>query len=89
MPSLRQFGLIAQGLLQYLALSYAKKIWTRFPSWVRTMNPDGVPSERIVALTLQQSLPDFLCRLPQTDILAKFLVGKIDWARCPTYQLAA
>lgn len=84
-----QLGFIAQGLLQYLAIAYHKQIWQSFSSWMRTMNPKHSPSERVVAMVLQERLPEFLHSLPKTDILKKFLENKVDWSRCPTYQLAA
>ena len=84
-----QLGLIAQGLLQHLAVRFPQEIWKSFAGWMRTMNKKSSPSEKIVGQVLQQSLPEYLRTLPNTDILAKFLVGKIDWARCPAYQLAA
>jgi len=84
-----QLGLIAQGILMYLAVRFPRKIWAAFPSWMRTMCPEKSPSERIVAMTLQERLPEYLRALPSGDVLRKFLEGKIDWTRCPAYQLAA
>jgi len=40
-----QCGLIVQGLLQYLALAFSKKIWRYFGSWLRTIRPDVLPSD--------------------------------------------
>jgi DDE superfamily endonuclease len=68
-----QLGCIAQGLLQYLALSCGPTVWQLFRSWLRTMDPDRPPSELVVAHALRTSLPDFLAASPSDSILAKFL----------------
>lgn len=68
-----QLGCIAQGLLQYLALSCGPTVWQLFRSWLRTMHPDRPPSELVVAHALRTSLPDFLAASPSDSILAKFL----------------
>jgi hypothetical protein len=84
-----QLGLIAQGLLQYLAVSYPRQIWNSFGSWLRTMNPDASPSEAVTMVAMRRLFPDFLADLPLSHILKKFLAGKIDLSRCPDYRLAA
>jgi hypothetical protein len=68
-----QLGCIAQGLLQYLALSCGPTVWQLFRSWLRTMHPDRLPSELVVAHALRTSLPDFLAASPSDSMLAKFL----------------
>jgi len=68
-----QLGCIAQGLLQYLALSCGPTVWQLFRSWLRTMHPDRPPSELVVAHALRTSLPEFLAAGPSDTILAKFL----------------
>jgi hypothetical protein len=68
-----QLGCIAQGLLQYLALSCGSTVWQLFRSWLRTMHPDRPPSELVVAHALRTSLPDFLAAGPSDPALAKFL----------------
>lgn len=40
-----QFGLMAQGLLQYLAVSCPRQVWASFGSWLRTIRPGLPPSE--------------------------------------------
>jgi len=55
-----QLGLIAQGLLQILAATCPELIWCSFGSWIRTIRPGLAPSERVVAVALQNSLPEFL-----------------------------
>lgn len=72
-----QLGCIAQGLLQYLAISSTSTVWQLFRSWLRTMNPDCPPSELVVAYALRDSLPEFLAVGPRDPILAKFLWQKV------------
>lgn len=83
-----QLGLISQGLLQYLSITFRSEIWKRFSSWLRTMRTDISPSEAVTAQALQTTLPEFLEGLPKGHILKKFLCDKIDWSRCPYFSLA-
>lgn len=84
-----QLGLIAQGLLQYLSVTYSKQIWASFGSWLRTMNPDASPSEAVTMVAMRRLLPEFLAVLPLSHVLKKFLADRIDLSRCPDYRLAA
>ena len=68
-----QLGCIAQGLLQYLALTCGATVWRLFRSWLRTMDPGRPPSELVVAHALRTSLPEFLDAGPADPVLAKFL----------------
>jgi hypothetical protein len=68
-----QLGCIAQGLLQYLALSCGTTVWQLFRSWLRTMHRDRPPSELVVAHALRTSLPEFLVAGPADPVLTKFL----------------
>jgi hypothetical protein len=77
-----QLGLIAQGLLQYLALSFRRVSWFNFHSYIRTASPQKPPSEWVVSQALRHTWPDFLLGLPQSSILKKFLATKINSARC-------
>jgi hypothetical protein len=72
-----QLGCIAQGLLQYLALSCGSTVWQLFRSWLRTMHRDRPPSELVVAYALRSSLPEFLAAGPTESTLAKFLRHRI------------
>jgi hypothetical protein len=40
-----QIGMIAQGLLQYLACCHAGNVWQSFRGWIRTIRPGLPPSE--------------------------------------------
>jgi hypothetical protein len=77
-----QLGLIAQGLLQYLALSFRRVSWSNFHSYIRTACPQKPPSEWVVSQALRHTWPDFLAGSAQSAILKKFLATKIDPARC-------
>jgi hypothetical protein len=73
-----QLGLIAQGLLQHLAIECREAVWKHFGSWLRTMRPDQTPSEAVVGLALQNTLPEFFTTLPARHILKKFIADKLD-----------
>ena len=77
-----QLGLIAQGLLQYLALSFRRVAWFNFHSYIRTASPQKPPSEWVVSQALRHTWPDFLLGLSHSNILKKFLAAKISPARC-------
>ena len=50
-----QLGLIAQGLLQYLAVSFRRAAWFNFHSYIRTASPQKPPSEWVVSHTLRHT----------------------------------
>ena len=76
-----QLGIIAQGLLQILALRCTTMVWKRFGSWLRTIRPGVLPSEFVVAIALRHSLPVFLADSPDDHILVKFIRDRIDLSR--------
>jgi hypothetical protein len=84
-----QLGIIAQGLLQILALRCTATVWKRFGSWLRTIRPDVLPSEFVVAIALRHSLPLFLADSPNDHILVKFIRERIDLSRYEGAFLAA
>lgn len=73
-----QIGIVAQGLLQLLALSAPALVWSSFGSWLRTARPRSCPSEMVVAIALKNTVPEFLADAKQNGILAKFLRKNID-----------
>ena len=77
-----QLGLIAQGLLQYLALNFRRVAWFNFHSYIRTASPQKPPSEWVVSQALRHTWPEFLSGSSQSSILKKFLASKISPARC-------
>jgi hypothetical protein len=77
-----QLGLIAQGLLQYLAVSFRRVCWFNFHSYIRTASPQKPPSEWVVSHALRHTGPDFLKASSPASILKKFLAVKISADRC-------
>lgn len=77
-----QLGLIAQGLLQYLALSFRRVCWFNFHSYIRTASPQKPPSEWVVSHALRHTWPDFLLGSSQSTSLKQFLATKISPQRC-------
>jgi hypothetical protein len=84
-----QLGVIAQGLLQTLALRCTATVWQRFGSWLRTIRPGILPSELVVAVALRHSLPLFLADSPEDHPLAKFIRAHLDLSRSEGILLAA
>jgi hypothetical protein len=83
-----QIGLIAQGLLQYLAASHAPLVWSSFGSWLRTIRPGVCPSELVTAIALRNSLPDFLLDRSAASIFTIFLRDHIDPAQATPLRLS-
>jgi hypothetical protein len=77
-----QLGLIAQGLLQYLAVTFRRAVWFNFHSYIRTASPKKTPSEWVVSHALRHSWPQFLVASPESNTLKKFLASKIHLGRC-------
>jgi hypothetical protein len=84
-----QAGIVAQGLLQYLAVVSPKLVWDSFGSWLRTIRPGIPPSEFVVAKALRQTLPDFLFGSVKNGSLAKFIVNRQDTANMRIFRLVA
>lgn len=84
-----QLGIIAQGILQTLALSCTNEVWKHFGSWIRTIRPGILPSELIAAIALRHTLPEFLADSHQNHILGKFIRNRIDFDRSHSLFVAA
>ena len=82
-------GVIAQGLLQYLAVAFPKLVWNSFGSWLRTIRPGIPPSELVVADALRRSLPEFLLTTTASNSFAKFVVDRQDPQKMEIFRLAA
>ena len=82
-----QIGLIAQGILQYLAVSCPRLVWASFGSWLRTIRPGIPPSEFVTAAALRNSLPDFLAARQTDSIFKKFLQERIDMGNYEALRL--
>ena len=84
-----QLGIVAQGLLQTLAVLDPVAVWRKYGSWLRTIRIGVAPSERVVALALRNTLPQFLADTDKTAILAKFIRKRIDLGRAEGLKLAS
>jgi len=84
-----QAGVVAQGLMQYLAVVAPKLVWDSFGSWLRTIRPGVPPSEFVVANALRRTLPDYLLDSPKNDSLAKFIADRQDTGSMRIFRLAA
>lgn len=84
-----QIGIIAQGLLQYLSLSFPRSVWNSYGSWMRTVRLDACPSEMVTAIALKNTFPYFLSDSFQTSILTKFLIKRIDFNRIEGVRMIA
>jgi hypothetical protein len=82
-----QLGLIAQGLLQYLAVNFRHAVWFNFHSYIRSASPKKPPSEWVVAHALYHTWPQFLAGSSESQTLKKFLASKIAPQRCRYYHL--
>jgi hypothetical protein len=84
-----QLGVIAQGLLQAVAVTDAASVWRHFGSWLRTVRPTVPPSERVVALAMRNTLAEFLADSDENHILAKFIRQRIDVNRSEGMRLTS
>ncbi len=84
-----QAGVVAQGLLQYLAVVAPMRVWDSFGSWLRTIRPGIPPSEFVVANALRQTLPEFLMGPSKSDSLTKFIVDRQDIEKMRIFRLAS
>lgn len=82
-----QLGIIAQGLLHYLSLTFPKQVWSSFGSWIRTIRPGLCPSEAVTAMAMRNSLPTFLADSSEDTDLADFLRERIDQDRAEGLRL--
>ena len=84
-----QFGLIAQGILQYLSINHPKEIWLTFGSWLRTIRPGIPPSEKVVTLSLRNGLLDFLTGRKIPSAFKIFMQARSDISRMPGHRMAS
>ena len=84
-----QVGLVAQGILQCLAVTVPDLVWSHFGSWLCTIRPGTPPSELVVMTALRHSLPEFLARSAPTAIFTKFLRDRVDLDRTEGLRLVS
>ena len=68
-----QAGTIAHGIMIGLAVLYPVVVWQNFNSWMRTMNPAGMPTIFVVFHALRSTSPDFPRALAKQLALHKFM----------------
>jgi hypothetical protein len=68
-----QLAMIAQGLLQHLAVNCRDAVWRAFADFMRTFRKDLAPSEQVVAAALREQLPSFPLVAKKDERLRKFL----------------
>jgi hypothetical protein len=83
-----QIGLIAQGILQCIAITSPDLVWRHFGSWLATIRPGIPPSELVVMAALRNMLPDFLARSAPGFIFTKFLRDRFDLKRAEGFRMA-
>ena len=83
-----QVGIVAQGILQCIAITVPQLVWSRFGSWLATVRPGIPPSELVVMTALRNTLPEFLARSAPALIFTKFLRDRIDLNRAEGFRLA-
>ena len=71
-------GSIAQGLLQYLALTETTVVWQTLNTYFRTLNQKSAPTEEIVREALKSSYLKYLVVSKKPAILRKFFENCID-----------
>jgi len=76
-----QAGVVAQGLLQYLAVVAPSSFGTRSGPGCEPFVRHP-PSELVVANALRQTLPEFLMGPAKTDSLTKFIADRQDTEKC-------
>ena len=67
-----QLGLIAQGLLKYLAIYFKDTVWELYDSWMRTMKKTNHPSEWVVMHVLNSYKHRFIGKFYFEQISKKF-----------------
>ncbi len=84
-----QTGIIAQGMMMFLALSCPNLIWGNFGSWMRTMNVAAAPSEFVTSTALRNTLTEFLNDWSNYPILKKFIMERLDFSLVEQHFWAA
>lgn len=82
-------GIVVQGMLQYMAVAHTVTVWASFGSWLRTIRPNVLPSERVVAVAMRNIFPEFLAGSLKDDTLAQFIREKIDIERAEGLKMVA
>jgi hypothetical protein len=84
-----QIGLIAQGLMQYLASTCPPLVFSSAGSWLRTRRLGVPPSEQLTSLALRNTFFEFLADSHFGPIFTKFLLDRVDPSKLYTWKRAA
>lgn len=84
-----QCAIIAQGMLLYLSAAHHPLIWKHFGSWLKTIRPGVLPSEKVCSIAMKNTLPDFLTGKLNDDTLQIFIRNNIDLKRTEGCRLVA
>lgn len=82
-------GIIVQGMLQYLSMAQPQLVWSSFGSWIRTIRPGILPSERVVAVAMKNVFPEFLAGSSKNNTLKEFIKERIDLERTEGLKMVA
>ena len=82
-----QVAFIAQGILQYISLTQNKVVWSKFGSWIRTIRPNVLPTEMVVAKALRNQYIDFLQGNGKASNLQKFIRKKVQIQKFKDYHM--
>ena len=82
-------GIVAQGMLQYLAATFPKLVWNSFGSWIRNIRPGVPPSEMITSMALRNNYFEFLLANHNELIWPKFIHEILDPNRFQRLGIAA
>ena len=74
-----QVGVVAQGIMNCLAILNPKEVWASFGSWIRTIRPGLPPSELVTADALRNKWSEFLVSGIENSNWLKFVARR----QCP------
>ena len=80
--------MIAQGMLQYLSMTRDDLVWKHFGTWIRTICPDVLLSERVVSEALKNTLSEFLYHSVIAKPFRKIILDRIDFTRADGRRFA-
>lgn len=82
-------GVVAQGLMHYLAACCSEAVWGAQRSWLRTIREGVAPTELVVKMALRNTLGEFLVAGAASHDVAKFIVDRQGRDEPGSWPLAA
>ena len=76
-----QAGAIAQGLMTAIGILVPEYCWSKYSSWMRTMNVSRTPSEWVVQHVLRKTFAELLADALGTPDWVKFIRERMDLKR--------